>query len=176
VNLFAQASTEEFSLDGMSIVEAIAPVAIHELLGAPSRIHSAGPPAPHGHRNNQINVYDSLGIYFNEHHHTRLLSGMSFVFWPEAEAYPFSPTAGFIGRLQLGRYEVPCEVSETAFIADCGLPFDEVLRGMWHLKAKISIGANMVAPKLKSGRRSKTRSLATVSIGWPHDPHAKQRD
>jgi hypothetical protein len=156
----------------MLIIEAIAPSAIHELLGAASRIHSAGPSAPYGQRNNQIHVYDSLGVYFNEHHYTRSLCGMTFVFWPEEQGYAFTPADSFSGRLQLADYDVPRDVSEREVLAKCRLPFKRHLPGIWALEGRISITLDTRGAKLKSGRRSASRRLVSVNIGWPHDPHA----
>jgi hypothetical protein len=157
-------------LNGMSINEAIAPAAIHQLFGEPSRIHSAGPPAPHGHRNNQIHVYDKLGLYFNEHHYTGSLTGVSFVFWPEGEEFPFTPALAFSGSLRLGEYEIPAGVSETQLLTECGLPFRSMLPGVWDLPGTISIGLDTKGAKPKSGRRSSAKRLVSVNVGWPHDP------
>jgi hypothetical protein len=167
------ASTELVVLNGISIGEAVAPRRIHELLGNPSRIHSAGPPAPYGHRNNQIHVYDSLGLYFNEHHYTQSLIGMSLGFWPAQEGYPFTPAIGFSGSLRLANYEVPHEVSEREFLANCHLPFKRHLAGIWTLDGRIPIGLHTTGSRLKSGRRSTARRLVSVDISWPHDPHAE---
>ncbi len=160
-------------LNGVSITEAIAPAAIHQLLGEPSRIHAAGPPAPHGHRNNQIHVYDALGLYFDEHHHTRSLTGVSFVFWPEEEGFPFTPTKAFSGKLMLGDYEIPVEASEKQVVADCGLPFRRMLPGIWDLPGTIHLGLDTKGAKLNTGRRSSSKRLVSVSVGWPHDPRAQ---
>ena len=66
-------------LNGELLVEARPPSLFHNLLGPPSRIFAAGPPAPYGHRNSQIHVYDSLGIFLNEHHYTYAIEAVSFV-------------------------------------------------------------------------------------------------
>ncbi|MHB8900793.1 MAG: DUF7738 domain-containing protein [Thermoguttaceae bacterium] len=42
----------------------------HALLGEPTRIIPAGPPAPVDHRDNHIHYYDRFGITLNEHHYT----------------------------------------------------------------------------------------------------------
>lgn len=173
MDITARASTDSFELNGLSITGAISPTAIHQLLGEPSRIHSAGPPAPYGHRNNQIHVYDKLGLYFNEHHHTRLLTGATFVFWPKEQDFPFIPEHAFAGKLILGEYEIPGAASEKEIIAECGLPFSDPLGGVWSLPGTIPIILDTKGAKLTSGRRSSARRLASVSIGWPHDPRAQ---
>lgn len=171
----ARASLDALVLNGVTIVEAIAPATIHDLLGNPSRIVAAGPPAPYGHRNNHIHVYDSLGIYFNEHHHTRLLEGMSFVYWPEEEGFAFTPAAAFSGSLQVADYEIPVQVSERELFARCDLPIERVLGGHWAVDGTIFIDFETKGAKLKSGRRSAARRLVRVSIGWAHDPHGAPR-
>jgi hypothetical protein len=157
----------------MSITDAITPAAIHQVLGVPSCIHAAGPPAPYGHQNNQIHVYDTLGMYFNEHHYTCSLTGVSFVFWPEAEGYPFTPAQAFWGKLLLGDYEIPEAVPEKQLVAGCGLPFREMLPGIWYLPGTIPISLDTKGAKLKSGRRSSAKRLVSVSVGWPHGPRAQ---
>ena len=44
--------------------------ALIEVLGKASRVDGGVTPAPWGHRNNQIHVFDDLGVYVNEHHFT----------------------------------------------------------------------------------------------------------
>ncbi len=173
LDITARASPDSFVLNGVPITEAIAPTAIHNLLGQPSRIHAAGPPAPYGHRNNQIHVYDALGVYFNEHHHTRSLTGVTFVFWPEEEGFPFTPAKAFAGKLILGQYEIPKAVSEKQIVTECGLPFREMLAGIWDLPGTIPIGFDTKGARLKSGRRSEAKRLVSVNIGWPHDPRGQ---
>ena len=173
MDVTARASADSFVLNGLTITGAIAPAVIHQLLGEPTRIHSAGPPAPYGHRNNQIHVYDVLGLYFNEHHYTRSLTGATFVFWPEEEDYPFTPQHAFCGKLIIGDYEIPELASEKEIIAECGLPFRDRLGGVWSLPGMIPIILDTKGAKLPSGRRSSAKRLASVSIGWPHDPRAQ---
>lgn len=57
-------------------------------IGPPDRTIAAGPPAPYGHRNNQIHFYDSLGIFLNEHHATRRVREVALTFEPEVSPFP----------------------------------------------------------------------------------------
>lgn len=102
----------EVRLDGMligghSIPEAVQPSWLHGVLGFPDRIVDPAPPPPVGHRNNQIHVYDDLGLYFHEHHWTRLAQDLVFAFWPEEERHAFTPCRAFSGHLKLHDYLVP---------------------------------------------------------------------
>ena len=80
--LKAQVGLDGVILNGVSISEALPPEALYKILGIPDRVDVPATPAPFGHRNNQIHVYDSLGIYFHEHHFTQLAMGLTFVFGP----------------------------------------------------------------------------------------------
>jgi hypothetical protein len=70
-----------------------------EVLGSPSRTIDAGPPAPVGHRNNQVHVFDSEGIYLTEHHASRLIESVNFVFDPADSLFPIEGTFG--GHLEV---------------------------------------------------------------------------
>jgi hypothetical protein len=175
LKIAARVSPDSFVLNGLSIDGAIAPAELHRLLGSPSRIEAAKTPVPYGHRSNQWHIYDSLGIYFYEHHYTRMLSGMSFHFRQNTETTFYAPERDFSGDLRLGSYEIPLTVSEKVLIAECGLPFVEDLGGYWHLKRKVSLLLITRGDKLKSGRQSAVRRLLSVEIGWPHDPWAEPR-
>jgi hypothetical protein len=59
-----------------------------EVLGTPSKTIEAGPPAPWGHRNHQIHIFDDLGLYLNEHHVTALIGEVAFVLEPTGEPFP----------------------------------------------------------------------------------------
>ena len=52
-----------------------------EVLGVPGRVEEPEPPAPYGHRNNQIHLFDDCGLYLIEHHATRLIDAIVFVLW-----------------------------------------------------------------------------------------------
>ena len=109
---------EGIVISGHPIPAAVQPSWLHEMLGIPDRIVDPAPPAPVDHRNNQIHVYDDLGLYFHEHHWTRLAQDLVFVFWPEEERYAFTPRRAFSGHLKLRDYFVPAGASESQFIRE----------------------------------------------------------
>src|SRR6516225_6572148 len=104
------------------------------MLGIPDRIVDPAPPAPVGHRNNQIHVYDDLGLYFHEHHWTRLAMDLVFVYWPDEEGFSFTPRRAFSGHLKLQGYFVPVRASESQFIRECPLPFEAYVSGQWRAR------------------------------------------
>ena len=57
------------------------------VLETPARTEEPSPPAPYGHRNNQIHLFDDLGLYLIEHHATRLVVAVVFVLWRDEAAW-----------------------------------------------------------------------------------------
>ena len=161
-------------INGRPIPEVVHPPWLHEILGIPDRIDDSASPAPVGHRNNQIHVYDDLGLYFHEHHWTRLAEDLVFVFWPEEQCHRFAPRRAFSGHLQLRDYLVPAGASESEFVRDCPMPFDRWLAGSWRAGTdRFRVGMNSKGAKLKSGRRSQRRRVVSIDVSWPHDPWRK---
>ena len=62
-----------------------------KVLGPPDRTVEPSTPAPMGYRNNQMHMYDGLGLYLNEHHATRRIQDVTFVF--NIADTPFRPSA-----------------------------------------------------------------------------------
>jgi hypothetical protein len=158
-------------ISGHPIPEAVQPSWLHAVLGIPDRVVDPAPPAPAGHRNNQIHVYDDLGLYFHEHHWTRLAVDLVFVLWPEEEGGAFTPCRAFWGHLKLHDYLVPAGASESQLIRDCPIPFEESLSGHWRAESgQFSVGMFAKGAKLRSGGRSKSRRLVSIDVSWLHDP------
>jgi hypothetical protein len=59
--VIATINLAQLRLNGEDFIDAVSHSMIHDLLGPPTRVIVPGPPAPYGHRNNQVHVYDSLG-------------------------------------------------------------------------------------------------------------------
>jgi hypothetical protein len=158
-------------ISGHPIPEAVPPPWLHGVLGIPDRVVDPAPPAPVGHRNNQVHVYDDLGLYFHEHHWTRLAMDLVFVFWPEEESYAFTPRRAFSGHLKLHDYLVPVAASESQFIRACPIPFEEYLSGHWRAGSeRFAVGMVSKGDKLRSGRRGARRRIVSIDVSWPHDP------
>ncbi len=161
-----------FVINGCAISEAVDPRQLHETIGStPDRIVDPAAPAPFGHRNNLIHVYDSLGLYFHEHHATRLATDLVFAWWPEEEGFAFSPRCAFSGCLRLGEYRVPLEATESEVIRNCPIRLTSCVRGSWRTERDgFGLGITTKGPKLKSGRRSARRRVVSIDVSWPHDP------
>ena len=119
----ARIEHDEFVINRMRISEAVPVGRLHEVLGVPDRIVDPADPAPFGHRNNQIHVYDRFGLYFNEHHWTRLAQSLTFVFWPEEQQYRFAPSSPFAGALTVATYRFPIKATESEVIRNCLIPW-----------------------------------------------------
>jgi hypothetical protein len=167
----AEVRLDGIIIRGHRIPEAVPATWLHGVLGIPDRVIDPAPPAPIGHRNNQIHVYDDLGLYFHEHHWTRLAMDLVFVFWPEEEGFAFTPRRAFSGHLRLYDYLVPVESSESQLIRKCSIPFEESLSGHWRAESeRFSVGVVSKGAKLRSGRRSTSRRVVSIDVSWPHDP------
>ena len=158
-NVNARASAESFILNGLSIRQAMPASVFHDLLGTPDRIIAAGSPAPDGHRNNHIHIYDHLGIYINEHHYTYLLSSVTFVLSPEFSS--FQPTNPFSGTLEIGSLSITSPFPESE-IVHSELNFQCRLSGTWTLEGNPTNWINL---------DSKRKIVHSASVGLPHDPH-----
>lgn len=164
----AYVSLERFTLNDAPFVEAALVEAFCDVLGPPSRVIDPTPPAPVGHRNNQIHMYDELGLYLNEHHYTYTVCSVTFVLWPE-EA-PFQPVRPFGGQLTLGDLRVAPGISESE-ILDCSIPFRQFLGGSWSAAGgDLWIGFDSIGRKGRSGRRGRKRLVTTLSVCLRHDP------
>lgn len=160
------------TLNGALIEAAPTVCWLHSLMGPPDRISSGRPPAPAGHRNNQRHVYDSLGVYFSEHHHTRRLTGCELVFRPEGKLQSIvGLTHSFAGSLEIAGEALAGDVDLPTFFRLCPVPFKPTVLG-WILAEQdgFSVLLTLEGRTLSSGRRSKSLALTAVSLSWPHDP------
>jgi hypothetical protein len=157
-------------LGGLVIETAPTVAELHAALGPPSRIDTGELPAPVGHRNNQVHVYDALGLTLNEHHHTRLAQAACCWFGTDEPRFRFTPRQPFAGRLVFGGVVMPLGGDEEAFFAAAPFEFIESLGGVWSVRlAGFSVHVQTRGPKLPSGRRSRLRQVIEVSLSWPHD-------
>lgn len=85
-------------LNGVLFDRATPPAGYEAVLGTPSRVVDAGRrPAPPGHRNNQVHLYDELGLYLLEHHATGDVRGVEFAL--TRGGCSFEPNRAFSGHL-----------------------------------------------------------------------------
>jgi hypothetical protein len=143
------------------------------MLGSPSRVVAAGPPAPAGHRNNHIHIYDDLGIRLNEHHYTFRLQEIACSFECEEPLYPFTPRSSFSGEFWIDQQRLPQGGPSAVFVDRCPIPLEPRIGGSWSWQLRdFYLGLHCRGPRLRSGRRSKQRVIVDISLSWPHDPWA----
>lgn len=160
-------------IDGLTIVSAPTVEKLHVVLGRPGRIESGETPAPVGHRNNQIHIYDQLGLVFHEHHYTRRAESIWCWFEVEDRRYRFTPHESFRGHLLFDGVEMPFGGLETSFLDFSPFHFVRELGDVWNFAFDgFGIFVHSRGPFLPSGRRSKVRRITDVSISWPHDNRA----
>jgi hypothetical protein len=143
---------------------------MHAVLGSPSRIDSGITPAPHGHRNNQIHVYDSFGFVVHEHHFTRRAEDIWCWFDVQEPQFAFVPYQPFVGRLLFDGVEMPLGGRDVEFVRSSPFKFAQELGHVWRYEfAGFVIMLNSQGRKLDSGRRSSVCQITDLSISWPHD-------
>ena len=132
----------------------------HEVFGLPSRTIEAGSPAPFGHRNNQVHVFDSQGIYLTEHHASRLIESVNFVFDPLDSPFPID--RAFDGILEVGEQTIRAGMLE-ADIESEHLSHD--IPGEYSVKLeKCWIGISAQGRRDARGKRRKPRYVVRVSV------------
>ncbi len=164
----ATIDAERFVLNGQCFREAVPPERFYSVLGLPDRIEATSQPAPIGHRNNQIHLYDDLGLYLIEHHFTFLVEGIVFVLWREEAA--FRPKAEIEGELRVGDIVLTPGIAEFD-MGESNLPFVSQLRGSWQFKTDdMWVGFDSKGERNSTGRRSKRRRVVSVAVCLKHDP------
>jgi hypothetical protein len=143
------------------------------LIGKPTRTLS-GPPAPYGHRNNQIHVYDAFGFYLNEDHATGKIGEVTFVLDETRGTFPVSKP--FQGKLEVGGVLFYPSMEEREYPTEASIRFERVLPGRYKAESG-DVAIYLTANKKKdpSKRRPvKQRSFVEVSIDF--GVHAHVRD
>ncbi|MBI1190674.1 MAG: hypothetical protein GC200_08365 [Tepidisphaera sp.] len=156
-------------VNGFRIVTAPPVGELVAAIGTQTRVEAG--PAPAGFRNPQRHVFDALGVSVLEHHYTRRATAISMVHFADEPRSVDTPASTFAGELWLDGVEMPRGATEKEFLAASPWPFERVIGGIWRLEfGGFSVIANMVGPRLRSGRRSARRVVGVVEISWPHDP------
>jgi hypothetical protein len=151
---------EGFSLDGHAFSEKLSLVRYQGVLGTPNRTIAAGAPAPYGHRNNQVHLFDSMGIYLTEHHASRLIESVSFIF--DADDSPFPIERAFDGDLRVYGQQIYVDMKETEL--DSTL-FSRDLPGEYWIEHKnYWIGVSAKRRRDVKGKRQNPRHVVRVSV------------
>lgn len=129
-------------------------------LGRSSRTIEAGSPAPYGHRNNQVHIFDSKGIYLTEHHASRLIESVNFVFDPAESPFPLE--RAFVGNLEVDGQVIRTGMTEAELDSahlTCDLPGEYSVKLM-----KCWVGISLLGRRDPGGKRRKPRYLVRVSV------------
>jgi hypothetical protein len=169
----ASVDVARFVLNGVEITGQRPVSDFHLILGKPTRILAAGPPAPPGHRNNQIHFYDDAGLYLNEHHYTYTVGAITFVLWRDEAIH--KPTTELKGGLTVGGVHVQAALTERELLAS-SIPFEPKLpRGHWSWKSgPLYVGFSARGRKGMSERRSSIRHVIAISVCFEGDPFEKR--
>jgi hypothetical protein len=143
---------------------------LHELLGNPDRIDAGETPAPVGHRNNQIHIYDQLGLTVIEHHYTQRIESMCCWFETEEPRFRFTPSRSFSDTLVIDDVVMPLGGDVSTFATTSPVKYENGFGGLWRTgSAGFGIHLQTRGKRLRSGRRSRIQHVIEVSITWPHD-------
>jgi hypothetical protein len=157
-------------VNSFRIIKAPSVAEMHAVLGKPSRIDSGEKPAPVGHRNNQIHIYDELGITFQEHHFTKLVLCVQCWFQTNDPEYRFTPQHDFTGRLIIDGIQMPSGGNVQLFLANSPLILSDGFGGTWRYnEGDFDILVSSRGKLLPSKRRSKIKEITSIALSWPHD-------
>lgn len=133
------------------------------VIGQPSRTIEAGLPAPFGHRNNQVHIFDRLGIYLTEHHSTRLVGSVNLIF--EADESPFPIDQPFSGDLFLFGNPIRTGMTEGMLDTLNLPPFQRDLPGEFsYRKGMCWIGVSTMRKRGRDRKRRGPQVLDCVSV------------
>jgi hypothetical protein len=158
----ADASLDGLLLNGRLFESPVQPSDYAAVLGTPARVVEPSPPAPYGHRNNQIHLFDELGLYLIEHHARRLVDAVVFVLWLEESA--FKPVCEFSGELTIGGVRFFPGMTPKDYSGGT-IAFEGPLLGLWNAKRdRIWIGLNAKGIRQRTGRHGKRFRFVDVSV------------
>jgi hypothetical protein len=157
----------DVSLDGLLLNGCLfqSPVGLSEfatILAMPHRVVDPSPPAPYGHRNNQIHIFDELGLYLIEHHATRLVDAVVFVLWLEESV--FKPTCELTAELPVGGVKFFAGMM-TRDHRGGTIRFEGPILGLWTARKNgICVGLNGTGMRQANGRRGRRMRFVDVSV------------
>jgi hypothetical protein len=153
-------TTDGLTINGLRFDSKLPLERYQDALGLPTRTIDAGPPAPYGHRNNQVHVFDSEGIYLTEHHSSRLIESVNFIFDPTDSPFPIE--RAFDGRLEFNGQSI-CSGMTDADFEPAQMTRD--LPGEYSVKlGNCWIGISTLGRRDARGKRSKPRYVVRVSV------------
>lgn len=167
MTLISEVSLDAVVLNGVRISRGELSPSYERILGAPSRSEMPGPPPPYGHRNNVVHFYDDIGLLLREHHSTRLIQGIEFVF--EARNRHFPTTSSYTGELSVLGVEVRRGMVFSEFAAHCEMRFKPHLGHAWFLDGDhISIQFEVYTPTRETPAKRDLISALCVGFRGAH--------
>lgn len=158
----ADVSLDGLLLNGRSFDSPVRPAEYAAVLGVGGRVVEPSTPAPYGHRNNQIHLFDEFGLYLIEHHATRLIDAVVFVLWLEES--PFKPAREFTGSLKIGDVSVRPGMLVKEFSGST-IKFKGPELGLWSAERNgVWIGLSAAGIRQRNGRRGRTLRFENVSV------------
>jgi hypothetical protein len=158
----ADVSLDGLVLNGRLFNSPVQPSEYAAVLGVPCRVVEPSPPAPYGHRNNQIHLFDEFGLYLIKHHATRLIDAVDFVLWLQES--PFKPAREFSGQLTVGGVGV-CPGMLVKEFSGSTIAFNGPVLGLWSAeKNGVWVGLRAAGIRQRSGRRGKRLRFENVSV------------
>jgi hypothetical protein len=160
--VIANVSLDGLLLNGRLFQSPVQPAQYAVVLESPVRVVEPSPPAPYGHRNNQIHLFDEIGLYLIEHHAARLVDAVVFVLWKEESA--FKPEREYFGELRIGGVRFFPGITPRDYSGGT-IAFDGPVLGLWNARRdRIWIGLNAKKLRQPSGRRGKRLRFVDVSV------------
>jgi hypothetical protein len=157
----AVVSSKGLALNGTLFDDKVALSHYQTVLGLTSRTIEAGGTAPVGHRNNRIHLFDDAGVYLTEHHASRLVESVNFVFELSESLFPLKEA--FSGRLTVFGLLINADCTE----GDLRSLFQRDMPGEYSLAAeKCWVSISTIGHRTPRGRRSELRYVVLVSISF----------
>lgn len=170
LNIEFSSQLPAIDVNSFRIVTAPSVAKLQAVLGKPSRIDAGANPAPAGHRNNQIHVYDELGITFIEHHRTQLVQNVQCWFQAGDPEFRFTPQRDYSGNLIVDGIQMPIGGQVELFMKHSPVSFSDGFGGSWQYNVNdFSVFVSSRGKLLPSKRRSKIMEITSISFSWPHD-------
>lgn len=133
------------------------------IIGKPSKTVDPTPPAPYGYRNNQIHVFDELGLYLIEHHATALIDSVVFVLEPVESSFPIE--ISFAQGVRVGDVFIRPGMRESDYPSGATIVLDRQLGGIYSAEQNgIHISIRTKGRRTRSGRRTRERYLIDASV------------
>jgi hypothetical protein len=161
-SVIADVSLDGLLFNGRLFESPVLPSEYAAVLESRVRVVEPSPPAPYGHRNNQIHLFDEFGLYLVEHHATRLVNAVVFVLWLEESV--FKPAREYSGELTIGGVRFFPGMTPQDYSGGT-ITFQGPVLGLWEARRKgICIGLNAKGMRQPSGRRGKRLRFVDVSV------------